>query len=79
MAAAFTAIHTISGSEDVTLTNTEIGSVIYANKLVMAVLVNRQPAVSASSAALPTSLVNMRPNGIAATSSTGDAALSFER
>lgn len=32
MAAAFTAIHTISGSEDVTLTNTEIGSVIYANK-----------------------------------------------
>lgn len=38
---------------------------------VMAVLVNRQPAVSASSAALPTSLVNMRPNGIAATSSTG--------
>ena len=38
---------------------------------VMAVLVNRQPAVSASSVALPTSLVNMRPNGIAATSSTG--------
>ena len=32
VAAAFTAIHTISGSEDVTLTNTEIGSVIYANK-----------------------------------------------
>ena len=53
------------------LTNTEIGSVIYANKPGDGSARDRQPAVSASSAALPTSLVNMRPNGIAATSSTG--------
>lgn len=72
VAAAFTAIHTISGSgrcysypiRKSVLSFTPINRV-------MAVLVNRQPAVSASSAALPTSLVNMRPNGIAATSSTG--------
>lgn len=32
VATAFKVIHTIAGSEDATLANTEIGSVIYANK-----------------------------------------------